>query len=121
MLAAAEPSTIRERQQAVDELRPRLDLRLEMAIAGAEAGTGSQQEALEAWAVTAAAGLPRRVFYIALLATALSSAGLALWIFSGSGPIPFVAAGVLQSIFALSVRGRVAPVLAAAESIGKAF
>ncbi len=116
LLAPAEPTTIRARQQAVAELRPRLDLRLEMAIAGDEAGTGRQQEALEAWAVTPAAALPRGVFYLALLATALSSAGLALWVFSGSGPVPFVVALILQSIFALSLRGRVAPVLAAAET-----
>ena len=81
-----------------------------MAIAGDEAGTGAQQETLEAWAVTPAAGLPRRVFYLALLATALSSAGLALWVFSGSGPVPLLVALTLQSIFALLVRGRVAPV-----------
>jgi len=116
LLAPAEPSAIRARQQAVEELRPRLDLRLEMAIAGDEAGTGAQQETLEAWAVTPAAGLPRRAFYLALLATALSSAGLALWVFSGSGPVPLLVALTLQSIFALLVRGRVAPVLAAAET-----
>ena len=40
-------------------------------------------------------------------ATALSSAGLALWIFSGSGPVPFVAALIAQSIFAGSLRRRV--------------
>jgi len=113
---AAAPQTIRERQAAVRELCPRLAMRLEMAIAGDEAGSASQQEALEAWASAPAAALSRTIFFLALAASALSLAGLAAWIFTGTGAGPFVAALLIQGAFALSIRSKVRPVLAAAET-----
>jgi len=48
LLEADEADAIRRRQAAVAELRPRLDLRLRMALAGDEASSALQQEALEA-------------------------------------------------------------------------
>jgi hypothetical protein len=116
LLAPADPATIRARQAAAEELRPRVDLRLEMTIAGDEAGTSDDQAALEGWAAAPAAGLPPAVFWLALGATGLSATGVALFFFTGAGPFPLIAALVLQSIFALTLRGRVAPVLAAAET-----
>ncbi len=113
---AAVPETIRERQAAVKELRPRLEMRLEMAIAGDEAGSATQQEALEAWASAPAAALSRAIFFLALAATVLSLAGLAAWVFTNSGPVPFVVALAIQGAFALSLRSRVRPVLSAAET-----
>jgi len=47
---AAEPGEIRERQQAVDELRPELDLREDLALLGEELGAGVQTSALRKWA-----------------------------------------------------------------------
>ena len=116
LLEAAGADTIRRRQSAVQELRPRLDLRLRMALAGDESGSAIQQEALEAWASAPAAPLPPTIFFLAVGATSLSLSSIALWILTTSGPGPFVAALVLQSILALSLRSRVAPVLAAAET-----
>jgi hypothetical protein len=116
LLEPAEANTVLRRQAAVAELRPRLDLRLRMALAGDEASSALQQEALEAWAAAPAAPLPRSIFFLAIGATALSFLGIALWIFSGSGPAPLVGALALQSALALSLRKRVAPVLAAAET-----
>lgn len=110
------PITIRERQAAIRELCPRLEMRLEMAIAGDEAGSASQQEALEAWASAPAAALSRAIFYLALAASAFSLAGLSAWMFTGAGPVPFVVALLVQASLALSVRSRVRPVLAAAET-----
>jgi hypothetical protein len=116
LLAPADPDTIRARQAAVEELRPRLDLRLEMALAGNETGSPLQQRALESWASAPAAPLSPAVFFGALGATGLTATGLALWILSGSGPVPFAAALVVQLAFAGFLRSRVAPVLAAAET-----
>jgi len=115
LLEPADAATIRRRQAAVSELRPRLDLRLRMALAGDEASSALQQEALEAWAAAPAAPLPRSIFYLAIGATSLSLLGVALWIFSTSGPGPLVTALALQSALALTLRKRVSPVLAAAE------
>jgi hypothetical protein len=116
LIAAADSETIRRRQTAVDELRPRLDLRLRMALAGDESSSSVQQENLETWAAAPAAALPRWIFFLALAATGCSIGGIALWIFTTSGPVPFFAAIVLQSALALGLRSRVAPVLAAAEA-----
>lgn len=116
LLAPAEPGTIRARQAAVEELRPRLDLRLEMALAGDETGSALQQEALEAWASAPAAPLSRAISGLAIASTGLTLGGLALWIWTGAGPLPLLAAGLLQAGFASFLRSRVAPVLAAAET-----
>ncbi|MCR9097724.1 MAG: DNA mismatch repair protein MutS [bacterium] len=116
LLEAASPEAIRERQAAVDELRSRLSMRLEMAIAGDEAGSTAAQEALERWAAAPEAGL-RPVFrLLAIGASALSLGGIALWIWTGAGPVPFAFALVVQGALAWALRGRVAPVLAAAET-----
>jgi hypothetical protein len=116
LLASADADTILRRQAAVRELTPRLDLRLRMALAGDEAGSLIAQEALETWAAAPAAPLPRMIFFLAIGATSLSISGLALWMLTASGPGPLLAALVLQSILAITLRGRVAPVLAAAET-----
>jgi hypothetical protein len=113
---AAPPEVVRNRQGAVRELTPRLSMRLEMALAGDEAGSATQREALEAWASAPAAALSRTISFLALGASALSLSGIATWIFTQSGPVPFVLAIVLQGLFALSIRSRVLPVLAAADT-----
>ncbi|MFP6654984.1 MAG: DNA mismatch repair protein MutS, partial [Myxococcota bacterium] len=116
LLESAEADTIRRRQAAVKELRPRLDLRLQMALAGDESGSASQQDALPAWAAAPAAPLPRSTWILATSVTSLSLVGVALWTLSNAGPAPFVVALILQSILGLTLRGRVAPILAAAET-----
>jgi hypothetical protein len=116
LLEPADSETIRLRQAAVVELRPRLDLRLRMALAGDESSSAIQQENLEAWASAPAATLPRSIFFVALAATSFSILGIGLWIFTASGPAPFLAALLLQSILALALRSRVGPILAAAET-----
>jgi len=116
LLEPADPVTIRARQAAVEELRPRLSMRLEMAIAGDESGSATQHEALAAWADAPAAPLPRAIFYAAILATLLSLGGIALWFLSGAGPVPFAFALLLQGALALSLRARVRAVLAGADT-----
>ena len=91
-------------------------MRLEMAIAGDEAGSSAAQEALERWAAAPAAGLPPALTVLAAAASALSFGGIALWIWTGAGPVPFAFALVVQGALAWALRGRVAPVLAAAET-----
>ena len=49
LLAPAAPETIRARQEAVDELRPRLDLREDLAVVAEEARTGVDPVALASW------------------------------------------------------------------------
>ena len=116
LLEPANAEVIRARQAAVEELRSRLDFRLELTLAGDEAVAASHPRALEAWATASAAGLPRSISFVAFFATGLSALGVALWIFTGAGPVPLLIALLLQSGFALALRPRVAPVLAAADT-----
>jgi hypothetical protein len=50
LLAPASPDTLRERQASIVDLRPRLDLREDLAVAGASAGTEMRPQALLDWA-----------------------------------------------------------------------
>ena len=114
---AASPAEVRARQVAVDELRERLDLRLAMALAGeAVSAATDQPDALNRWAGSPASDWPRFLTPIALILSALSLGGLGLWVFTAAGPFVFLAALLIQTIFALALRGRVVPVLAAAET-----
>jgi hypothetical protein len=49
LLAPAAPATVRARQEAVDELRPRVDLREDLAVVAEESRTGVDPVALAAW------------------------------------------------------------------------
>jgi hypothetical protein len=49
LLAPASPETARARQEAVSELRPRVDLREDLAVMAEESRTGVDPESLAAW------------------------------------------------------------------------
>ena len=49
LLAPADPATVRARQEAVDELRPRVDLREDLAVVAEESRTGVDPVSLAAW------------------------------------------------------------------------
>jgi hypothetical protein len=55
LLSPAPPEAVRARNDAVNELRPRLDLREDLAIAGEEARTGVDPVSLAAWGEAPAA------------------------------------------------------------------
>ena len=57
--APAPPAAARARQQAVNELRPRLDLREQLAVLAEEARTGLDPESLAAWGEAAPPPGPR--------------------------------------------------------------
>ncbi|MFO0690718.1 MAG: DNA mismatch repair protein MutS [Myxococcota bacterium] len=148
LLAPAPPAVIRARQQAVAELRDRLDLRQALALAGGESaapapappsagpldpgargasssagsaasagpGAPAAEPLLAAWAGTGGRALPRALPWLSAGASALTLAGVALWIWSGSGPVPLAFALALQGGLALAMRGRVVPVLQAAQT-----
>lgn len=124
LLDAAPPATIRARQQAVAELRERLDLRLALALAGGDGnGNGEVEDAkaeadplLESWAGTERRALHRALPWLAAGTTALTLSGVALWIWSGSGPVPLAFALALQGGLAAALHGRVGAVLRAART-----
>ena len=109
--APASPAQVRARQEAVAELRHRLDLREDLARLGDEVLSVADPGELAAWGAEPPilpAGPARWV--AAALATVTAAAGLA-WPL-GAGAWPFVGMVVVEGAFALRFRERVRQVVA---------
>jgi hypothetical protein len=78
-----------ERQVAVAEVGPRLDLREDMAVLGAEARRAVDSTALVAWAAAAPVGIPQGLRVAAFAATAAVLASVTGYAFDLWGPYPF--------------------------------
>jgi len=82
LLEPADPETVRARQAAVDELRPRLDLREDLAVMAEEARKGVDPEGLARWGETPpllpGRGLRVAVWALTLLGIAGAAAGMGL-------------------------------------------
>jgi hypothetical protein len=114
LLAPADPPEIRGRQEAVAELRSRLDFREEMAVAGEEGAGGPDTEALAAWSAgppLLRAG-PLRAAAPALAAAAVVAGAVFLATGAGGGAAALLLAA--EAAFAAALRPRVRRVLAGA-------
>lgn len=105
LLHPAEPASVRERQQAVADLRPRVDLREDLAVLAEDASTGVNADALAAWGerapLLAGRGLQITSAVLALLGTAALIA-LAVYILDLLGLVKIsVRAAVLSRDFFL--------------------
>jgi MutS domain V len=78
LMAPARPDVVRERNEAVDELRPRVDLREDLAVAGEEARSGIDPVSLAAWGETSVTFMNPRL-------------RLTMWALTGLGIIGFAA------------------------------
>ncbi len=106
------------RQAAVSELRPRLDLREDLALLGEGVRSGEDAQSLTAWATAQ----PWHVS-IWLRATAIALALLAvvtliLWV-SGFGGTPFLVALILGRAFAFRYRAQVGRVVSSVDAAGR--
>jgi hypothetical protein len=91
LLAPAAPETIRGRQQAVEELRPRLDLREDLAILAETARTGVDPVSLAGWGEAPALLGPGHMRTIVWALTVCGVLGLA-----AVGALALNAAGLLR-------------------------
>ena len=114
--APAAPPEVRARQEAVRELRPRLDLREALWVAGQDVRAAIDPERLSSWG-EAPSRLPWRWLPAPLLLVALLMAGVtAAW---SAGAVPARAAGtcaVLVLVVTAALRKRTAAVT---EAIGR--
>jgi hypothetical protein len=78
--ASAGAEDIRARQAAVSELRPRLDLREELSLLGADVGSGVDPEALSAWVAAPPVRVPRFAHMAVTLLSLLAVVVLVLWV-----------------------------------------
>lgn len=110
---------VRSRQEAVQELRDRLDLREDLALLGEEFRSGGHPKELAAWA-TAPAILSGGSIPLVLIGLVLLTIGsLTGWVTGMWGPIPFLGFLLLEGVAAMIYRSRVRKVVAAVERPGQ--
>jgi hypothetical protein len=107
----ADPDAVRERQEAVEDLRGRLDLRENLALIGADVREGMDPIALRKWGAAPAILVSRGLRITAGVLAALSVGSLVLWAATDVGPGPFALAALVQMLFASRVRTRVRQVV----------
>ena len=107
LLAPAGAEAIRERQQAIEELRPKVDLREGLFVFGPDVRAIVDTEALRGWALS-----PRRLavswpVYVLPVLAALTTAHLAWWAWIGEPPRWLGTLLIVQAAAGWWFRGRV--------------
>lgn len=103
LTAPADAQTIRSRQEAVAELRNRLDLREDLALLGTDVDSGVLPDALVSWATAPRAFASNALRVVAFAMGAYNVLALLAWPMFGVGPSPFVlglVAAILLTRFA---------------------
>jgi hypothetical protein len=112
LLQAAPLEEIRDRQEAVAELRSHLDLREDLAVFGENVRSSVRPNALAAWAEAPPALQPKLLQLIALMLTALWLCSMIAWAVWGLWPLAF-ACGVINSFFNSRFKSRVEKIVPA--------
>jgi hypothetical protein len=104
LLAPAPPATVLARQQAVAELRPRVDLREDLAVVAEESRTGVDPVSLAAWGEAPGwldRGRLRAATWVFTALGLLGASALAVYLVSLAGPfrIPVAASILLRDVF----------------------
>jgi len=110
LLGPAAVATIRERQEAVGELRGRLDLREDVAVLGEDVKAAVHAEALVEWAESPNLLEKRWVRWVAVLLAAVAVGMAVVWGMTGE-KIPFFAVVLVEGVVVLRLRRRVQAVL----------
>lgn len=118
LLAPAAPEVVGERQAAVSELRPQLDLREDLALLGEGVRSGEDAKALSAWAAAPAWRIPSSTRITTTVLVLLAVITLALWI-AGFWGLPFLVALILGRTFAFRLRTQVKNVINAVDGPGR--
>ena len=107
LLAPAPIDMIRDRQSAVRELGPKLDLREDLSVLGPELQEAVRTEELQKWATAPPTLIGTWPRIVAPILAAATASGIVYWVWSGRPPDWIVPAIVVQSAFALYFRERV--------------
>jgi hypothetical protein len=116
LLAPATPGEVKERQEAVSDLKPRLDLREAIAVAGANV-PAADYHPLAAWGAAAAEPQPQwKRWTVEVLGWANVLAWIG-WLLVGTTSIPVMLAGVASLIIAIPLMPWAHRVLAPLEKV----
>jgi hypothetical protein len=111
LLEPAPAEEVRERQQAVEELRPMLDLREQLAQLGEDVGEGVDPDDLAAWGSAKPVLTSRWPPWIAVVLALGNVASLIAWIGTPAGTIPFAVCMTCSLVFVMVFRTPVRRVL----------
>ncbi|HEX8985792.1 MAG TPA: hypothetical protein VF767_10180 [Bryobacteraceae bacterium] len=110
LLGPAHPGAVEARQQAVRELRPRLDMREDLALLGEDARSGIDPGALAKWAEQPLVFDSRALRIGSAALGVLALAGLMIWAVTGS-PEYFLGVFLVESILFMRIRRRIRQVV----------
>jgi len=118
LLAPAAPETIVARHQAVDELRPRLDLREDLELLGADVRAGLDPKVLAEWGDSPRM-FPNPTIRVAPLVLAVIGMGAVIaWLFYQPALLLLLAVLLIEWGFAKALQKRVQSVLKAVDDRG---
>jgi hypothetical protein len=121
LLSPAPIPEILARQQSVEELRPRLDLREDVALLGDEVNVGAHPEELATWAAREPVFTARQTQWLqsaAMLIGLFSAAAVVMWIGYGYRKTAMVAL-MIEATFLFLYRAQIARVVAEVERPGR--
>jgi hypothetical protein len=103
----AAPQVVVERQAAIRELAPSLDLREDLSLLGAEVRARFDPDQLAQWGAEPIGPPVPLARAAAPILAGLGVASVGLWILTPAGPFPLLASIALESVFAWRYRARV--------------
>ena len=118
LLRPASLEIVRERQAAVVELRPCLDLREDMALLAEGIHTGSDAKILTAWAAAPRWVISNTIRWTARMLALLAVIGLGLWI-AGFGYLPLLFFVFIGQLFLFRHRSQMLEVIRGVDAPGK--
>ena len=118
LLHPAKPDAVRARQAAVTELRPRLDLREDLALLGEGVRSGEEAHSLASWATAPPWHITPWLRVTAITLALLAVVTFILWV-TGFGATPLLVALVLGRIFAFRFRSQVDRVVSGVDAAGR--
>ena len=118
LLHPAMPEVVRARQAAVTELRPRLDLREDLALLGEGVRSGEEAHSLAAWSTAPPWHISPWLRVTAIALALLAVVTFILWA-TGFGGTPLLVALVLGRIFAFRFRAQVGRVASGVDAAGR--
>ena len=110
-------NVVRERQLAITELRPKLDLREDLSLLGEGVPSGESARGLAAWANGPYWNISPWTRPTAIAISVLTALTLILW-FMGYSAIPFVAVLIIRQIFLYRLRQPVHRVISEVDGPG---
>jgi hypothetical protein len=119
LLAPPAPAAVQDRQSAVGELRPHLDLREDLALLGADVPAGVDLHALASWGAAAPILASPRPRWLAGGLALLAVVAIVGWLGFGTGLIPVLLAFLLEGSLALWLRVGVQRVIGPVEKMAQ--